>query len=161
MLNRSRIELRSVMISYHISRSALTTFALLSRKSPENMAFITSHRAVRIALCAGTLPSSNSNITSAKRPERIIFLSQKLTSLYLFDRDRYSPCSRQISSSRCLTTCLYRLLRSLLTNCSRVCMLPSTMSNCGSSRNSAACLISCGQEQPRHHAGAPSRLSST
>jgi len=126
------------------------------------MAFITSHRAVRIALWAGTLPSSSSNITSAKRPKCITFLSQKLALLHLFNRKQYiPPCSRQISSSRCLTTCLYRLLRSLLTNCSRVCMLPRTMSNCGNSRNSAACLISCRQEQPKHHVDAPSRLPMT
>lgn len=124
--------------------NVLTTFALLSRKSPENMAFITSHRAVRIALWAGTLPSSNSNITSAKRPTYIYIEGEIIASLLI---DRYQPCSRQMSSNRCLTTCLYRLLRSLLTNCSRVCMLPSTMSNCGSSRNSAACLISCRWEK--------------
>lgn len=139
----------------------LTTFALLSRKSPENMAFITSHRAVRIALWAGTLPSSNSNITSAKRPERIYIYWTRLKMIIASMFNRYQPCSRQMSSSRCLTTCLYRLLRSLLTNCSRVCMLPSTMSNCGNSRNSAACLISCGWEKTEHHIDALWWFSST
>lgn len=150
-------ELRRIVTS---RGGILTTFALLSRKSPENMAFITSHRAVRIALWAGTLPSSSSNITSAKRPgdRRTACLSirsvrdNRSVAFRAVNDDRGPPCSRQMSSNRCLTTCLYRLLRSLLTNCSRVCILPSTMSNCGSSRNSAACLISCGQERSRNHA---------
>lgn len=84
--------------------------------------------------------------TSHRRRDLSIFIWTVIIASLLIDR--YQPCSRQMSSSRCLTTCLYRLLRSLLTNCSRVCMLPRTMSNCGSSRNSAACLISCRWEKP-------------
>jgi len=101
--------------------------------------------------------------TSHRRKDLSVsrFIVKNLMSLHFFDHNRHSPCSRQMSSNRCLTTCLYRLLRSLLMNCSRVCMLPSTMSNCGSSRNSAACLISYKQEQSRHHTNALSRLSST
>lgn len=136
-------------------RLIFTTFALLSRKSPENMAFITSHRAVSIALWAGTLPSSSSNITSANSPKRNHILSSKMRKNYfklIFNIIRLQmfcllyfintvPCSRQMSSKRCLTTCLYLLLRSLL-NWSLVCKVPSTINNCGSSKNSAACLIS-------------------
>lgn len=45
----------------------LTTLAVLSLKCPWNMAFMGSQRAMRMALCASWMPSSRSNVTSAKR----------------------------------------------------------------------------------------------
>lgn len=46
-------------------RAGLTTLAELSLKSPLNMASITSHRLMSIALCPEQVPSSNLKTTSA------------------------------------------------------------------------------------------------
>lgn len=47
-----------------------------------------------------------------------------------------------MSSSLCLTTCLYWLLSSLFINCDLAWILLRTISSCGNSRNSAAWRIS-------------------
>lgn len=134
---------KSVMRNRYGVWIELTILALPSRKSPENIAFIMSQRAVRIALCAGKLPSSKSNTTSANSPENKFHFYphsfQKVVKIFI-------PCSRQSVSNLCLTICLNWLLRSLFMYCSRDCMLFRTISSCGSSRNSAACLISCWQK---------------
>lgn len=86
--NDLRKSVRIILLFTYLCTCAriLTTLECASRKSPANMARITSQRATNIARCAFICPSSSSKVTSLKQPSPIQCFS--IFSLMLYGKNR-------------------------------------------------------------------------